>query len=255
MKLKWTAVIGMALLISTVFAGMGFHLWKDRLVLAPVVVTVETVPDCSLIPASSLKIIRLPQMGIPPGTARSLEDVDNLWTNCGYSIPKNSFLYMAHLSTADERNAGGAGQQASDARRITIPIDDAASIGERLIRGERIDVWFVSKPKPKGSFVGKLFEDIEVLDVEGNNGKASGQAGDSDGKKGLLSFTPMSTSPSQTFLTISLKEEEIPYFLSAQEEGRLVWVGRGKTMREHAGHPLDAKAWLQSRWEKEGEVP
>ncbi|MFC0213833.1 RcpC/CpaB family pilus assembly protein [Paenibacillus chartarius] len=254
MKVKWTAVVGMALLMSTVFAGMGFHLWKDRLVLAPVVVTVETVPDCSPIPPSSLKIIRLPQMGIPPGTARILADVDNLWTSCGYSIPKNSFVYMAHLSTADERNAGETGQQSSDARRITVPIDDAASMGDRFHRGDRIDVWFVSKPKPKGSFVGKLFGDIEVLDVKGNSGKTSGQTGGSEGKKGLLSFSPMSASPSQTLLTISLKEEDIPFLLSAQEEGKLVWVGLGNKV-DDTGHPLDAKAWLTSRWGKEGEAP
>lgn len=254
MRVTWTGVVGMALLISTVFAGGGLYLWKDRLVLSPIVVTVEAIPDCSPIPASSLKIIRLPRMGIPPGTAQALEDVNKLWTNCGYFIPKNSFLYMSHLSTG-ERKAAGAEREGPDARRITIPIDNAVNIGIGLNKGDRIDVWFVTNRQPKGSFVGKLFDDIEVLEVTGNNENVNPPADGPDRKKGLLSFSPMGTSPAQTLLTISLKEEDIPFFLSAQEEGKLVWVGRGRTMGERSGRPLHAKAWLEFRWEKKGGAP
>lgn len=251
MKITWLGAIGMSLLVSTLFAGSGLYLFQDRLTLKPVVVTTETIPGCSPIQTSMVKVIHLPQMSIPPGTFRSINDVNNLWTNCGYVIPKNSFVYFDYVVPQHASIAGLLDQQPSEMRLITIPVDLSVSIGGRLHSGDRIDLWFVSHPqKPSGSFVGKLFEHIEVISLQNANGVEIGKKETSSAKQGILSFpASVSSLPSQVYLSIRLNEKDISYALLAEQEGKLLPVARGAAPRLGSDVPSDAKAWLKTKME------
>lgn len=55
MKITWTGAVGLAILMSVLFAGTGLYMFKDRLTLSPVVVTTETIPGCTRIEASMAK--------------------------------------------------------------------------------------------------------------------------------------------------------------------------------------------------------
>jgi len=254
MKITWTGAVGLAILMSVLFAGTGLYMFKDRLTLSPVVVTTETIPGCTRIEASMVKVIRIPRMGIPPGTARTLEDVDRLWTSCGYAIPKNSFVYLAHALPEDESVTGIMHHQPSGLRLMTIPVEPTASLGGKIRPGDRIDLWFVSRPqKPSGIFVGKLFDNLEIVSLQDAGGNELGRQQDA-AKKGILSFSaPVSSTPTLAYLTIRLKETDIPYVLLAEQEGKLLPVARGAATSSDSGFPADAKAWLNTKME--GSLP
>lgn len=251
MKVKWLGVVGLAMMGLVVWGGIGLYFFKDRLVLTPVVVTIRPVDDCSPIPSSALKVIGLPQMGIPPGTARSLDELQNKWTVCGYSIPKNGFVYISHTATEQEMMTENTDVANPDGSSITIQVDETMRLWGRVNPGEVVDFWFVSKKQTKGHFVGKLFNNIRVLDVKGDD-RSKGQEVPPEPRKGLLSFTPVPQSTSSTFITFELKEVDIPYFLSARQEGTLVLVGKGKkSAGKDSLDPLDAKEWLKDQFQRE----
>ncbi|MFC4767158.1 RcpC/CpaB family pilus assembly protein [Effusibacillus consociatus] len=249
MRKQWLGVLGLAMLISTVLGGIGLYIWKDRLILTPVVVTVESIPENRPITTSSLKVIQLPQMAVPPGTAHTVNDVNNMWTTSGYSIPKNSFVYLSHIIPKSEVSKKEALKPLE--RFVSIPVEDAMRSGSGVQRGEHVDIWFVVRGSTNGSFAGKLLTNIEVVGLQDR--KVPDPAKENPVQKpGFFSFVPTpSFSSSETYLTIRVAEQDIPYLLSAKQEGTLVVVSRGNDADD--AQPVEAKEWLKSRWQgKEG---
>lgn len=253
MNKKVVIAFGVLVLAFAVLAGGMYYKTRDVLNTAPVVVTVQDIPEQTAIQPEMVKTIEIPVKYIPPNVIQDATELEGKWTMAGYGLSKNSYLYRDKLVNEQDMIASMMAKAKQNERLISITVDLPSSLGGKVARGDIIELWFSYKGnQKKPAYAGRLLNRVEVIALQDTQGKDIVPVSNTDANKNKgmmesvlpsgLNLSNISSVP--RLLTIKVPEEMVEYILLAQNTGKLIVVGKANV---DPNEPIigEAKYWLE----------
>lgn len=197
---KFKALI--IIIIACLVAGTNYLLYpifiKNDLKLVEVPIVKETLTPGTLITEEMLTTILSNKDVIPENIIFNKEEIVNRYVSANYTIPTNGFIYTETITTQKE-SLGTVYYRLEEGQvAYTVKIDNNQYKDDKFKVGQLVDIYFRSDiPQEAGVnyLIGKLGSNIKIINI---------------------------TKDGDVYLTLSLNEEDLKYYLIAEKVGEII---------------------------------
>ena len=222
---------------------------KQKLKRAPVAIAAQDIPARTQITEEMVKVITVPVSGIPPGVAKSKEEVVGKYTMSNYGIPKNGYFFLSVVKPSEEIPDGALMMLKPGEEMISMNVDLQKYLGGNAVPGNFVNLWFAAKPsgQSKQSVVGKFMENVRILGARDQKALETINQSPSEVKKDKS----QPTSSVAKVLLLAVPKEEVKYFFMAQAAGQVYPTGIQENLQPQensvvASEITEARKWLET---------
>lgn len=222
---------------------------KQKLKTASVVIAAQDIPARTQIANEMVKVISLPVSGIPPGLAKSKEEVVGKYTMSNYGIPKNGYFFLSVVKNAEDLPDGALMTLKPDEEMISMNVDLQKYLGGNAVPGTVVNLWFSAKQsgQNKQPVVGKFMENVRVLGARDQKALETIKQNPSDVNNDKSKTSSTTTSVAKVLL-LAVPKEEAKYFFMAQAMGQVYPTGNQESPQVQEGSAVASKVSEARKW-------
>lgn len=164
-------ILGVIIIIAVLYFGYNNQIQKQVSPVKGIPVAKNTIPPRTLITEDMLEKIDIPPIVRQKGAITNINSVVGKYTNYNTVIPKGSLFYEDVLVRREDLPDSAFEKIKEGHVVLKMGVSTESTYGNAMFPGNKIDIYMSAVNFEGLLMFGKLFENVEIVDVKDNSGQ------------------------------------------------------------------------------------